>query len=306
VHELSAHACSSIRAFDWGAWSSPVEAAMNDTLPHDTSGGAASANTVRCRSRSTVGQSGSHYIPGTCVPYPGLHGGGALGDASTPDTPSSSIAVSAHEGAYSHVAVAGGEARRGVPPPPLQRRRPAGVARHPREGPSLRRAAHLRTANGAVGTAHRRAGETDRARRGASNHAARWRQKPPTSRRNRSRRAGTIARGSSWARRTPDVAARGFWVELGRWGGAGGQGPSGPCDLGCRTVLLSHVLLTSKKWRLQREGRQSRHSIEVKSDWLFDKARSNYCLGVTASNLASQSTCLAGVTQSHCNHNEIS
>jgi len=50
VHELSAHACSSIRAFDWGAWSSPVEAAMNDTIPHDTSGGAASANPVRGRS----------------------------------------------------------------------------------------------------------------------------------------------------------------------------------------------------------------------------------------------------------------
>jgi len=29
----------------------------------------------------------------------------------------------------------------------------------------------------------------------------------------------------------------------GRWVGAGGQEPSGPCDLGCRTVLLSHVTL---------------------------------------------------------------
>jgi len=62
------------------------------------------------------------------------------------------------------------------------------------------------------------------------------------------------------------------------------------------------VLLTSKKWRLQREGRQSRpHSIEMKSDWLFEEPRSFYWLRVTASNLASQSTCLAGVTQSHCN-----
>jgi len=64
VHELSAHACSSIRAIDWGAWSSPVETAMNDTIPHDTSGAAASANTVRGRSGSTVGPSGSHYIIG--------------------------------------------------------------------------------------------------------------------------------------------------------------------------------------------------------------------------------------------------
>ena len=64
MHELSAHACSSIRAFDWGAWSSPVEAAMNYTIPHDTSGGAASANTVMGRSGTTVGPSGSHYIIG--------------------------------------------------------------------------------------------------------------------------------------------------------------------------------------------------------------------------------------------------
>jgi len=66
--------------------------------------------------------------------------------------------------------------------------------------------------------------------------------------------------------------------------------------------VLNQVLLTSKKWRLQREGRQSRrHSIETKSDWLFDKPRSYYWLRVAASYLASQSTCLAGVTQSHCN-----
>jgi len=66
-----------------------------------------------------------------------------------------------------------------------------------------------------------------------------------------------------------------------------------------KTKLL---LLTSKKWRLQREGRHSRrHRIEMKSDWLFDKPRSNYCLRVAASNLASQSACLAVVTQSHCN-----
>jgi len=62
------------------------------------------------------------------------------------------------------------------------------------------------------------------------------------------------------------------------------------------------VLLTSKKWRLQREGRQSRRQgVEKKSDWLFHKPRSNYWLRVAASNLASQSPCLAGVKQSHCN-----
>jgi len=47
-------------------------------------------------------------IPGTCVQYPGLQGGGALGDASTPGTPAGSIAASAHGGTYSHIAVAGG------------------------------------------------------------------------------------------------------------------------------------------------------------------------------------------------------
>jgi len=47
------------------------------------------------------------YIPATCVQYPGLPGGGALGDASTPGTPTGSIAASAHGGTHSHVAVAG-------------------------------------------------------------------------------------------------------------------------------------------------------------------------------------------------------
>jgi len=46
-------------------------------------------------------------IPGTCVQYPGFQGGGALSDASTPDTPAGSIAASAHGGTYSHAAVAG-------------------------------------------------------------------------------------------------------------------------------------------------------------------------------------------------------
>ena len=68
-------------------------------------------------------------------------------------------------------------------------------------------------------------------RRGASNRAARWRQKPPTSRRNRSRRADTITRGSSRARRTPKslraVAAR----NSRRWWGQGGRCRPGPVTL---------------------------------------------------------------------------
>ena len=171
----------------------------------------------------------------------GLQGGGALGDASTPGTPAGSIAASARGGTYSHVAVAGGAwGRERGTAAATARRLPAGVARRPRKEPSLHRAAHLRTADGAVDTAHGRTGGTDRARRGASNRAARWRQKPPTSRRNRSRRAGTITRGSSWARRTPKSLRA---VSGRNSGGAGGQGPSGPCDPCGRTVLLSRVTL---------------------------------------------------------------
>jgi len=62
------------------------------------------------------------------------------------------------------------------------------------------------------------------ARRGASSRAARWRQKPPTSRSNKSRRAGTITHGSSRARRTPGVAARGRRAQLGVVGGGRGAG----------------------------------------------------------------------------------
>jgi len=59
------------------------------------------------------------------------------------------------------------------------------------------------------------------ARRGASNRTGRWRQQPPTRRRHRSRRAGTITRGSSWALQTPDV---GRHAQLGAVGGGRGVG----------------------------------------------------------------------------------
>jgi len=60
------------------------------------------------------------------------------------------------------------------------------------------------------------------ARRGASNRTGRCCQQPPTRRRNRSRRAGTITRGSSWALRTPEDAARGRRAQLGAVGGGRG------------------------------------------------------------------------------------
>ena len=49
-----------------------------------------------------------------------------------------------------------------MPLPTLQQRRPSGFAQSPREGPSLRRAAQLRMADGAVDAAHGEAGATDR------------------------------------------------------------------------------------------------------------------------------------------------
>jgi len=46
-------------------------------------------------------------IQGTCVQYPGLQGGGALGDASTPGTPAGAIIARTHGGTYSYAVVAG-------------------------------------------------------------------------------------------------------------------------------------------------------------------------------------------------------
>ena len=158
--------------------------------------------------------------------YPGLQGGGALGDASTPGTAAGSIAASAHGGTYSHVSVAGGGVGRGK-----------GCCRRHRSGggPPASRDAHgrgrhsaaQRTCAGRAGRPTRRTGGRvgpTAARRGASDRAARWRHKPPTSRRNRSRRAGTITRGSSRGRRTPEVAARGRRAQLGAVGGGRGAG----------------------------------------------------------------------------------
>ena len=100
-------------------------------------------------------------------------------------------------------------------------------------GTPASRDAHRRGCHSAAQrTCARRAGRPTRrtggrlgliaARWGASNRAARRRQQPPTRRRNRRRRASTITRGSSWARRTPEVAARGCRAQLGAVGGGRG------------------------------------------------------------------------------------
>jgi len=63
-----------------------------------------------------------------------------------------------------------------------------------------------------------------------------------------------------------------------------------PSKIGCRWEIQCVLVIANlQQKRLQREGRQSRrHSVEIKSDWLFDQPRSNYWLRASASNLASQ------------------
>jgi len=131
----------------------------------------------------------------TCVQCPFLQGDGALGDASTPGTPADSIAASVHGATYSHVAVAGetwgGEkgAAAGTADAAARRRRATptgGASTPPRSAPLI---APL--------------------------------DGRPTGRRNKSRRAGTITRGSSRARSTPVGAARGRRAQLGGGRGVG-------------------------------------------------------------------------------------
>jgi len=84
-----------------------------------------------------------------------------------PGTPAASIAASTLGGTYSQVVVAGGGwgAKKGAAAT-TARRQPAGVARRPWQRPSLRLEAHLRTANGALDPANRRAGGLDCCARG--------------------------------------------------------------------------------------------------------------------------------------------
>jgi len=160
----------------------------------------------------TAGLSNNSAILGTCLQYPGLQGGGAIGDASTPGTPGGSIAASAH--GIQPRCRGGGRVGRGK-----GCHRNGGGSPAPRDAHGRgRHSAAQRTCVRWAGRPTRRTGGRvgpTAARRGASNRAGRWLQKPPTSRRSRSRRAGTITRGSSLALRTPEVAARGRRAQLG-------------------------------------------------------------------------------------------
>ena len=175
--------------------------------------------------------------------YPGLEGGGALGDALTPGTQAGSIAASAHGGAYSPVSVAGGAwgGKRGAASATAAaaacRRRATptgGTVTPPRSAP----------AQGGWGGRHgARVGGWNRPPRDGAPLTA-----PLDGFRSRRRvaatKAGEQARSPAGHRGRVEpqkslraVAAR----NSGRLGGAGGQAPSGPCDPCGRTVLLSHV-----------------------------------------------------------------
>jgi len=177
------------------------------------------------------------------VQYPGLQGGGALGDVSTLGTPAGSIAASAHGGTYSHVAVAGitwggeGVAAAATAAAAAGQRRATpegGAVTPPRSAP----------AHGERGGQHdARAGGWDRMPRDRAPLTA-----PLDGVRNCQRAAATEAGAQV---RSP--AGHGGRVEpwkslravalrnSGRGGGAGGQAPSEPYDPWGRTVLLSPV-----------------------------------------------------------------
>jgi len=174
-----------------------------------------------------------------------IQGGGALGDAWTPGRPAGSRAASAHGATYSHVAVAGGTwgGERGAAAATA-----AAAAHRPRATPTGGAVPPPRSgpAQGGRGGRHgARAGGWDRPPRDGAPLTA-----PLDGIRNRRRAAATEAgaqarspaghRGRVEPRKLlRAVAAR----NSGRWGGAGGQVQSGPCDPCGMAVLLSHVTL---------------------------------------------------------------
>ena len=173
--------------------------------------------------------------------YSGLQGGGALGDAQKLGKPAGSLTASTHGGTCSQVAVAGGAwgEKRGAAAAAAAaatRRRGAtptgGTVTPPRSAP----------ARGPQGA---RAGGWDRPPRDGAPLTV-----PRDGVGNRRRAAATEAgaqarspaghRGRVESRKSLHaVAAR----NSGRWGGARGQAPSGPCDPGGKKVLLCRVTL---------------------------------------------------------------
>jgi len=152
------------------------------------------------------------------VQYPGLQGGGALGDAWIPGKPAGSMAASTHGGTCSHVPVAGGcRAGKGVPPPSPRQRRPAGVVQRLPAGPSHHRAAHLRAADKAHGPAdaidHRATGRLSSCREMALETADVPPQQKPARRHDYLRVIAGASNPESRCTRSPRAP----------WGGGGGQ-----------------------------------------------------------------------------------
>jgi len=177
------------------------------------------------------------------VPYPGLQGGGALGDTSAPGTPAGSIAASAHGGTYSHVAGAGGTwgGERGAAAATA-----AAAALRCRATPTggAVTAPGSAPAQGGPGCRHgARAGGWDRLPRNGALLTApldgvRIRRRAAATETGAQARSPESHRGRVGPRKSlHEAAAR----NSGRWVGAGGQAPSGPCDPCGRTVLLGHV-----------------------------------------------------------------
>jgi len=190
-------------------------------------------------------QAGKFRIPGTCVQYPGLKGGSALGDASTPGTPAGSIAASALGGTYSHAAVAGRTwgGKRGFAAAAA-----AAAARRRRATPTRGAVTPPRSApaHGGQGGRHgARAGGCDWLPRDGAPLTALL-DGVSNRRRAAATEDGVQARSPAGhrGRVEPWKSLRAVTVrDSGRWGGAGGQGPSGPCHPCGKTVLLSHVTL---------------------------------------------------------------
>jgi len=167
----------------------------------------------------------------------------ALGDASTTGTPAGSMAASTPGGTYSHVAVAGGAwgGERGAAAATA-----AAAARRRGATPTGRTVTPPRSASahGGRGSRHgARVGGWNRPPRGGALLTATV-DGVSNRRRAAATEAGAQARSSAGyrerfePRNTLRVVAA---CNSGRWGGAGGHAPSGPCDPCGGAVLLSNV-----------------------------------------------------------------
>jgi len=177
------------------------------------------------------------------VQHPGLQGGSALGDASTPGTPAGSMVASTPGGTYSHVAVAGGAWGGEIGAVAATAAAAARRCVTPHTGTTVTPPRSASARGGRGGRHGARVGGWNRPPLdgapltapvdGVSNH-----------RRAAATEAGAQARSPAGYRERfyhlkslRVVAVR----NSGRWWGAGRHAPSGPCDPFGRAVLLTTV-----------------------------------------------------------------